>query len=259
MTRVTWNAQHVALRNTVLAELSALSSRKIYLPVDVFTKMAQKHIRDFEYNNTTKIKLRELLSEVDVRATLGKYVATFEILKPDYVPKDQWPSIIENGVNSIISYMQERSATEHGLTRDGLRAYLPVWPDCAAFNEQLQNAIRSKGYTLNITRTRACVRKIAVPTGEVPTMRVHNGISLFDILVRPTLTHKRRWLKGFTHALSSDEAVVMLDTRIADENGELLPACVITHGDVVLVNRSAHEIIMRCAQKQNTQITVRTL
>lgn len=259
MTQVTWNKQHLALRDALVNDLNRLSSQKLYLPVDVLTKIAKKSIPDFEYTHTTRSRIRELMSEVDVQATLGKYVAQFEHLKPVVVPKDQWPSIVENGVNSIVAYMVERRASEHGMTRDGLRVYLPVWPDCSDFNDQLKDALRQRGYTLNITRTRALVRKISIKANEVPQMQSHNGVSLFDILVRPTLTHKRRWLRGYTHALSSDEAVIMLDTRIADENGELLPACVITHGDVVLVNRSAHEIIMRCAQKQNTQITVRTL
>lgn len=114
MTQVQWNKQFLALRSALVDDLKDRNGNKLHLTVSALMKVAKKHIPDFEYTHTMRSRIRELFSEVDVRAVLGRHTANFIYLKPVDVPKEQWSAIIANGVDSIIAFMESRKAYEYG-------------------------------------------------------------------------------------------------------------------------------------------------
>ena len=259
MTQVKWNGQYLALRADLVSSLASLSSPKLFLPVDVLIKMAIKHIPDFEYTNTVRSKIRELMAEVDIKATLGKYSTSFERPPTVEVPKEQWPAIIENGARSLISHMIEHDATEHGMGRESLKAHLVIWPDIAEFNAQFTEAMKARGYRLHMTRSRVYVRKIVVANVK-PVYCKHTVISLLDILTKPTLTIKRRWSKGFSHSVSVDDDVALfLDAEINDECGIGVDRIIIERGEVLLVNAAALEILQDSARDAHKELVVKSL
>jgi hypothetical protein len=260
---VNWNQQYRNLRAQILSELD--NKPKVVLLRKVFADWAADTLKTFggkkfEDNGEFHRAVRALMAEVSVKVVIGQQQVAITRMHVVKIEVDQWPAIIENGVRRVIEYMNSRNSkvTECGMTIEQFKNLMTFWPNTPVFNMRLQAEFREHGLGFQHNKTTVVVRKLR---GEdAPRMQLHNGRTLLHILCTPVITQKRRWAKGYTHAITVNEtSLIGISEPINDENNEPLNAIAMGRDNVLLVNEPALQIISRAFEQHPDDIIVRQL
>ena len=254
--KVNWNSEYRLFREQLSSALG--SEPKMVLTRADFLRRAQNTIQGTVDDGEFHRSVRNMLAEINIKAVIGKDQVALTPIKSAKTDVYQWVAIIENGVRRILDHMRERNFTEHGMQIEAFAYYIPIWPNSPVFTTRLIAEFRKHGYDFHRNRTTVVVRKSK--NSDVPRMQLHNGRTLLDILCSPVITQKRRWSKGYTHAITVNAtSVVALSEPINDDNDEPLNAVAMGRDNILLVNESALQIITRAFSEFPDDVHVRQL
>lgn len=202
----------------------------------------------------TRTNIRNAMRERGYKIQIGSAVFISR-LPVTNVDESQWPALIDNICNRLVTIFEETDAPFLRLSPAKFREIATIWPaDNARFNEQCSEAMRKHHFNLTFRMQFIDLRPVVEEPkaeGEVenptPLVKVMNGRSMLGYLVSPRRT---TWRRGFTYALTVnvkdskgavsalDRAIVYFPDAIVDENGCALSFCALNSGDVVLTNNA---------------------
>lgn len=122
-------------------------------------------------------------------------------------------------------------------------------------------AVIGKKYVVLSKSTAPIEKPVEVPVvQEPPRCCMHSAQTLLDIMLRPTLTFKRRWMLNFTYALwVDDDCAVFLDQPIDNNDRISITTLIFERGEVLFVNDSALQIIRTAFTNTSYDLQVRKL
>lgn len=201
----------------------------------------------------TRTNIRNALRERGYKIQIGSAVFMSR-LPVTNVDEAQWPALIDNICNRLVTLYEETDAQILRLTPAKFRDIATIWPaDNARFNEQCSEAMRKHHFNLTFRMQFIDMRPVELEPEEgvaenpTPLVKVMNGRSMLGYLLSPRRT---TWKRGYTHALTVnvkdskgevsalDKAILYFPDSIVDENGHTLTYCALNSGDVVLTNNA---------------------
>lgn len=260
--KVAWNRQYLSFRDELVSCI--FGADRVQITREQFRCIGGRVITGFEDDPALHRSVRDMLREINIKAIIGKELVTLARIPVVAIDKEHWQKIIDKGVSRIISVMESRRMGEVVMTTCGLRNYLTFWPDTKAFNDMLIAEFKARDHVIRITSRGVQVRRKTELAVDIPRMRLHNGRSLFHILMLPAIATKRRWMKGYDYALTVEktEGVFILLEQCAgiqDENGEMLMSVALHRNDVLLINAAALGLLEKAFAKINVEFLVRKL
>lgn len=260
---VSWSPQYIAFRDALRADFNGTTP--LYITREMFSIIGAKCIDDFRDNADLHRSARSLLQQVGIKAVIGHRAVVLTNMPRMAVDDAQWPAIISAGVKRIVEHMGkgDLSTYEYSMTQSALRNHMTFWPSDGSKNDMLVAEFQKHNLTCNVTLRKVLIRRVQKET-ELPRMAMHNGTTLLGILLKPAISAKRRWAKGYTHALSvsSSSGVFMLlkeDERITDATGKSCVTVEMKTHDVLLVNRAALNILVRMFETSSHTLSVTPL
>ncbi|AFH14893.1 hypothetical protein LU11_gp362 [Pseudomonas phage Lu11] len=205
-------------------------------------------------HTTTRTNLRNAMRERGYKIQIGSAVFISR-LPVTNVDESQWPALIDNICNRLVSIFEETDAPFLRLSPAKFRDIATIWPaDNAKFNEQCSEAMRKHHFNLTFRMQYIDMRPaVEEPKQEdavenpTPLAKVMNGRSMLGHLLSPRRT---TWRRGFTYALTVnvkdskgavstlDRAIIYFPDSVVDENGVTLTYFALNSGDVVLTNNA---------------------
>lgn len=255
-TKVSWNADYLNLRTRLVNKMEGAA--QYGMRTEDFESVVRECVGSVVMGPALKRNVRDLMKDADVRISLGKsHVRLYKMLSRDI---QEWQELARAGADAHVAEMKRTGASELMMCSYVFRKEFLNWRDndynyLAVVKERFQVC----GYSMQMHGGQVMVRKL--PSQEtVPTFCKHTVSSLLDILTKPTLTVKRRWSKGLTHAVSVDDDVALfLDSDVFDENNISTDRVIIERGEVLLVNAPALEILQASAQEAKKEMMVKSL
>lgn len=240
-------------------------------------KIPRRHVNviagDYGFNPLTSQSqraLRELMTERGYKIQIGADAVFISRLPVTNVGQDQWPVLTDNICRKLDQLYRENNEKLLRLTPAKFRNIATIWPnDNVAFNQGCVDEMRELGYTMvfRVNYIDVCKigdepkpgkRKPNVKQAE-PLVEVANGRRLLEAALHP---RRVGWRAGFSHALvinvkshgdwastALSRALLHMPSAVLDTNGESLHTIALNHGDVLLVNESAYELVKGCRVK----------
>lgn len=269
--RVEFSEKFINFAESVINQFNTANNPKLAIRRHKLNVMAQDFGIDISVN-AGKQGLRDFLRERGYKIHIGASAVHVSKIPVTNVPKDQWPSLVENLGRRLLALYVEKGEQVMRIWPAQFRNIATVWPaDHVEFNQMVIDHMQKHGYTLTFHVNSVDMRPVgtegkrgkkpAVVAPERPMVEVMNGRSFLPI----ALAGRRvSWRRGYTQALmvnakprlapgsiALNTAFVLLRSPVYDKNGAEHMALVVQNGDVVLVNDAAHDLIkdsqVRCA------------
>lgn len=219
--------------------------------------------------NPNQRALRELMGERGYKIQIGADACFISRLPVTNVEPEQWPAIIENICMRLDQLYREANEKQLRLTPAKFRNVATIWPnDNPAFNQACVEEMQELGYTMvfRVNYIDVCKigdeakpgKRVVVRPPEEPRFEVMNGRTLLPLAMAP---RRVAWRRGFTHALMVNAMTpgnfgscalshAILHLRDAWQHGDGVSSHIaLNHGDVLLVNETAYELIKTCRVK----------
>lgn len=255
-TKVSWNADYLNLRARLIAKMEG--GERYGMRTEDFESIVRECVGVIVNTPAMRRNVRDLMKDADVQISIGRsHVRLTKLLSRDI---KEWQELARAGADVHIDEMKRLKASETIMTRSAFIAEFLNWRESDAnYKAVVKDRFKVNGYSLQMYEGQVMIRKL--PSQEtLPTFCKHTVMSLLDILTKPTLTIKRRWARGFTHAVSVDDDVALfLDGDIFDECNISTDRVIIERGEVLLVNAPALEILQANAQEAKKEMVVKSL
>jgi hypothetical protein len=267
--RVEFSKQFHKFADDLIGRVGGSDNPKVRIPRRTVNALAA----DYGFTpltNPNQRALRELMGERGYKIQIGADACFISRLPVTNVEPDQWPAIIENICMRLKQLFVETNEKLLRLSPAKFRNVATIWPnDNPAFNQACVDEMQELGYTMVFRVNYIDVCKIGdeskpgkrKPNAKQaePLVEVANGRRLLEAALHP---RRVGWRKGFSHALvinvksagdwastALSRALLHMPSAVLDINGESLHTIALNHGDVLLVNEAAYELVKGCRVK----------
>lgn len=266
--RVEFSKQFHKFADDLIGRVGGSDNPKVRIPRRTVNVLAA----DYGFTpltNPNQRALRELMGERGYKIQIGADACFISRLPVTNVASDQWPAIIENICTRLVQLYRETNEKLLRLSPAKFRNVATIWPnDNPAFNQACVEEMQELGYTMvfRVNYIDVCKigdeprpgNRVVNRAPEKPHFEVMNGRTMLQFLLHP---RRVAWRKGFTHVLlvnamtpgnfgSMALSYAILYLHDAWKYGEDVPPSIaLNHGDVLLVNEAAYELVKTCRIK----------